>query len=330
MIKILGIIPASNSGVSFYRSTGVLNELHKQGLIHFDFVSSAVDWDLLQRYDIIFMERPYTKEHVETASRAIMWGKRVIIDYDDYLFGLQKDNPVYHVYNNVQIKKNMLFFLNNADAIICSTDFLKEKLKELTAEDHSRFHTVPNALNDYFLKITEPAVQQGIMYRGSGTHRLDCESVKDALLNISKDNVITYYGHCPDFIERSGYDFIHHHWSGTITGYFGMLSQRLSSVMIVPLLDNDFNRSKSNIAAIEGVFAGACVLAPNFEEFSRIEGVATYDSQEMFEAKLKALMATPEHCKDRWATSKKYIEENLLLSKINLLRMEIFEKVIEK
>jgi len=330
MIKILGIIPAPNSGVSFYRSTGVLNELHRQGLIHFDFVSGHVDWDLIGRYDIIFMERPYTKEHVETASRAIMWGKKVVIDYDDFLFDVQKDNPVYHVYHNVQIKKNMLFMLNNAHAIICSTDYLKGKLQELTSVDHTRFHTVPNALNDYVLAIAEPAVQKGIMYRGSGTHRLDCESVKEAMIEISKQQPITFFGHLPEFIkDNPDIDYYWNEWNNSITAYYSGLANRLCNISIVPLLDNDFNRSKSNIAVIEAVYAGACVIAPNFPEFRKIDGVLTYDTPETFEKKVKKLLSNSEHAVKMWQESKDYINGRLLLSQINPLRLKIFDSVLK-
>ena len=148
------------------------------------------------------------------------------------------------------------------------------------------------------------------------------------MLNISRETPITFYGHCSDFIEQSMYEFTHIHWTGSITGYYGSLSQRLNSVMVVPLLSNEFNRCKSNIAWIEGTFAGAAVLAPAFEEFAKVDGIMTYDTQEVFELNALEMIKNTDFCKQMWQKSKDYINANLLLSKINPLRLEIFENVI--
>jgi hypothetical protein len=52
--------------------------------------------------------------------------------------------------------------------------------------------------------------------------------------------------------------------------YHQMIAEMRPALMVVPLVNSDFNKAKSDCAFLEGTFAGAVVVAPDFqEEFSQ-------------------------------------------------------------
>lgn len=70
--------------------------------------------------------------------------------------------------------------------------------------------------------------------------------------------------------------------------YFQVLSRMDASIMVVPLVDNPFNRAKSNIAQIEAAVAGAVAIVPDWYEWKH-NGSMNYDAFN-FRAILKAVM----------------------------------------
>jgi hypothetical protein len=73
--------------------------------------------------------------------------------------------------------------------------------------------------------------------------------------------------------------------------YMQLIVQTHPALMIVPLVDSNFNRCKSDCAWLEGTFAGATVLAPEFQaEFS--PDVCKKYSPGNFETSLEALFNT--------------------------------------
>lgn len=318
--RVLGLIPVPNDGTSYYRAVVPFNALHLEGKINFDFTlaEQVIDWDNLSRYDTIFFQRPYSMQHVQNCINAKLMNKKVVIDYDDYLFGLQKDNSLYKVYSTEQAAKNMTYMLNNADVIMCSTQYLAELLMQKT-DRHQRFKVVENALDDSFLKIGSFATGDGIMYRGAQSHRNDLKSVAPQMINVGKHHPISFFGFEPKFIT-SKIDYFHYPFTG-ILRFYDNIRNGLWQVMVVPLCDNDFNRAKSNIAWIEGTFAGAAILAPWTQEWD-IPGITNYKDAEHFEALLRMMINDKGYCEEKWVQSKDYINENLLLSWVNKKRLE--------
>ncbi len=110
-----------------------------------------------------------------------------------------------------------------------------------------------------------------------------------------------------------------------IRQYFLQLQKERPKLLIVPLVDNEFNRSKSNIAWIEATLCGAVCIAPDFPEW-RKPGVITYkDDKEFYSAFDWAINA---YLDDMNENSFKYIKENLMLTDINKLRKTHIEKIL--
>jgi len=328
MKKILILSPSSTDGTSFYRGVAPFAALAKEGQIGYDFMHAhiPVDWDIVCQYDIVFMQRPYNLQDVYNGILIKQMGKKLIVDYDDNLFELPLDNPTYNVYMDEQIHKNIVFFLNNANAILCSTEYLKNYLSALTP--NKNFHVVPNALNDSIFKLQpEPSMKGGVIWRGSPTHTRDLYHVKDEMIEIGNKNPLSFIGMKPMFITDNivNQNYMHIDYTSLIA-YYSVLQNRTWKIGVVPLHDNPFNRSKSNISWIEYTYAGAVTIAPDYDEWIR-PGILNYSSPSQLSDWVDALITNPELIASAYNESKSYIEENLLLSKVNVMRKEIIEKL---
>jgi hypothetical protein len=107
--------------------------------------------------------------------------------------------------------------------------------------------------------------------------------------------------------------------------FWDLLARIRPDVMMVPLKDCPFNRSKSNIAWMEGTWAGAATIAPDFPEWQR-PGVTTFGSSEGFLTGLRSLLAAPRSTLEQKANESWYhIEQNLSLTAVNKARHAILE-----
>jgi hypothetical protein len=101
-----------------------------------------------------------------------------------------------------------------------------------------------------------------------------------------------------------------------------------AGIQFVPLIDNKFNRIKSSIAWLDATLAGSVCLAPRFEEWESLPGITLYNDRVSFGNQLNSLLATSDfELKKMHDIAFEYIKDNLLLSKVNKLRMEVIESL---
>jgi hypothetical protein len=97
--------------------------------------------------------------------------------------------------------------------------------------------------------------------------------------------------------------------------------------MQVPLADSIFNRCKSNIAWIEGSFAGAVCLVPDWEEW-QMPGTVRYSNPAEYGEKMKLLLNNNFNYRKYNDLSWEYIMDNLTLSRVNGQRIEILKGLV--
>lgn len=283
--------------------------------------------------------------------------KQVWIDYDDWLYGVPLFNKASRIYNNPAIQNNMSTMLAKADIVSVSTPFLQEQVRSIIRRiakgaqsepglllDPSKVVVVPNAYDmDLMNPLTEaakpPHQNKIVAWRGSGTHDKDLLCVTPALKEaIGKHLDWTY-----NFIgepfwltiemldEVPGIKDSNVILTETIDpiDYLGFLEKTRPALMIVPLDDCPFNRSKSNIAWIEATHAGAVTLAPDFEEWRR-PGIINYTDSKDFEVKLDSFLRGELDGGYQWRQSRDFIKNTLTLTKVNERRQDIINCLVEK
>jgi len=273
----LGIVcPKITDATSLYRCGGIIKELSKEIEIKETFFKEVSYIDIKSQ-DVFFLQRPCTPEHVSVALACKQMGVKVWIDYDDNLFEVPPDNPSYPKFMNEEVHTNIKMLLNKADAVTVTTQSLQDALSEFC--DADKIHVVPNAYDERFHgKIMPQSRNFAMAWRGSITHRHDLNEYKEPLIEFINSDLFREWGvhffGCEHYeIKSKIKNPYQHHYHGPCDPLEYIINYRAihPAIHIVPLARTSFNASKSNIAMIEAATVGACVIAPDWEEWQEAD-----------------------------------------------------------
>lgn len=335
-MRILACVPLAFDATSYYRAFGIFPNLRRQldyELRIDSYVGRNWTWAELASYDVLFMQRPANPEWLKLAEYCKNLGIKIWVDHDDNLFELPPYNRVYDTYSTDKSKQCMLDIMKLADVVTVSTEALKTYFAGLQVEAT----VIPNALND---ELTKPVTKyneikngvEEIVWRGSETHLADFfffqNEIADAMDKRANTNW-TFMGYNPWFItmftQSKSWKYV---MSEDIMIYTEKLKKLAPQIMHVPLVMDGLNACKSNIAWIEATAAGAICIAPDWPEWQR-PGILNYNTQDEYLVRLM-VMLNPEFAANKWQQSMDYINENLLLSKVNKMRVAVLEKLRPK
>ena len=321
-MNILFFSPSETDACSFYRGVGPLSQLSRRGHITLN-KTKEVNWASIAGNDLCFMQRPYAKGHLEIAEivrrQMPLW-----IDYDDDLFNLPFSNPAYeHFTKNVE---SLTKIINLASIITVTTSALADSIREHLAKDIP-IQVLPNAYNDYWFPIEPSSPREKVVYwRGGETHAEDLLSIYGPLVEVASDCpdwTFIFQGMCPWMFK----DTFPLKWlsSEDIMKFLPSIQHSIKpAIQIVPLADNKFNRSKSNIAWIEGTSAGAAVLAPDWPEWQH-PGITNYTDADDFQSQLIRLITSEGARLHNASQSLNKVKDSLLLSQTNNQRQLIID-----
>jgi len=287
--------------VDFYRGRGPLQmsadftvkEVMRPEEIHFSDARGC---------DVVYMPRPHKPEHVEVLQEFARWGTKIWVDYDDLLTHLPFSNPAYHQFRGCSSAIRSAIELS--DVVTCSTALLAEKFGG---------KVINNAV--MFAPREMKAKHSSVAWRGSASHAADIDAYRSALpVNVSVHSL----GHLPWQFVNEGHEVFHKPTSA-ISKYWEALSLIESHVLVVPLVDDVFNRCKSNIAALEAWSAGMIPVVPHWPEWRDLSPFTYTDKKSFKEATAAALKAEPsDFVKRREAILAQYS-----LDEMNALRKEV-------
>lgn len=312
MILVTGFNPYS--AVSWYRGAGVyqyLGECIASG-------GQFVTWDQMQRFDTIVMIRPATGDATTTIDNAKEMNKRVIVDFDDDVFHTNPCSPAYETTIKKEWRDSAFYCLERADVVTVSTQRLADVFVNMGI-DCKKIFVIPNAYND----IHKPFVPT-LNLTNRWLIRADEYSWNDllgqfnSLIKSSTEYDLVTVGNVRLFDKliriKEEYDFI------PVPFFFERLASMACRVMVKPLMDNLFNKSKSNCSWIEATVAGCVLVAPErFYEFDK-PGIV---NEQIFYNGIKELMSDDTYAETMFNQAAEYIRDNLLLSKVNELRKEL-------
>lgn len=311
---------------SYYRSMGVFPKLkHIDSTIDVE-LTEQIDWYLMSDADIVYMERPQTPNMKKAAHMVKDFGLKLWVDFDDNLFCLPDYNPNKAFYDSRHVKDIIVDCIKIADVVTVATDEIKR--------DYERYNkniaVIPNAFNDFNYKLPDcPSRNKIVQWRGSMTHRKDLLSCAEAIFGIAANH------------DDWGWSFIGNDlWYMTERilasrsmnempniQYWKYINNINPSIQMIPLVFNHFNECKSNISWLEGIYSGAVAIAPDMPEWKK-PGVHIYATLDDFEGKLEELIRDSKLRKKNFQLSIDYINENLLLSKVNQKRIEVIEQLM--
>lgn len=333
MIRLAVIVPDRHDSGSYWRSWWPLCEMKKQvPNLFLEEVTSITPWQA-KMYDAAFFFRPFDPgclQMIEMLKRA---GTPVWADFDDLLTKVPNDNPSYPTYCQPPILDAIQKIIALCDHITVSTNKIKQEFESL----NPNITVVPNGITECVWERRQKKTvgKKVISWRGGRAHQGDIYNYVGTLMK-------AYEKH-PDFIWLlfGGENFWF--WMRQLSAkraknfplqsvleYFECISQCQSLMHLVPLIDNDFNRAKSNIAWLEGTLSGACTIAPNWEEWSE-DGIIRYDTdqpKELLKA-IDAVIKEPDLALVSNFQSQKVIEEKYLLPTVNMKRVKMLTELLE-
>jgi glycosyltransferase involved in cell wall biosynthesis len=199
-------------------------------------------------------------------------GFKMIYEVDDVVF--REDIPNYNrfkfAFDTDEVRNNCIEMINMCDEVTLTCDYIRNLYKEKTGKKEVTVipnfvpyfwmgHLYnPNRIKDQYLKNKR---KPRILYTGSGAH-YDVDN---------KNNGIDDFSHVIDMVRKTvnKYQWIfvgsyppklvdlviqgkieYHSWK-SLQEYPSFINDLNAQAMIAPLLDNSFNRSKSDIKYIE-------------------------------------------------------------------------------
>lgn len=327
MINILAVCPVPNDGTSFYRGLGPLIELRRERFCDFKECAEPadIDWDSLMHFDVLFLQRPFRQDHLQIAINAVRLGLKVWVDFDDWLIDIPSENKCKDPYEQSNAGDNIKKILSHPNILVtCSTQYLADLYQQYSA---SEVRVVNNAINTrVFGKGISSSGENTIGWRGSETHVKDLMEYKDSIIDVMRSNRDTkfeYIGYNPWFLTEESNT--KHVQGMPIIDYMYYIGSRKRKAFFVTLHDCDFNRAKSNILWIEATWAGAVVVAPNWDEWRR-PGVLTYNTQDEF-MDIMDKVCSSDYMLSNWEKSRDDMVENYSLSIMNGIRKVLLERL---
>lgn len=331
-LNLLIISNPQSPGTDYYRTVGPFTQLAKDYpadvQIRIESPESVL-WFHIFMCDAVLFQRPNGAQILDYMKEAKRMGKIIIADIDDLLHEIPGSNPSKKHFGQKKTQDTIEAGLKITDHLFVSTPPLKEYYAKYI--DPERITIVRNGWNTEehpAAPISQQRKPVRMIWRGSVTHMADLHTVKEAVKGMAKDPAFAFVMvgleewlgfDLPDTIQYIGWQ--------TLFSYFELMYKSEPDYGIFPLTDDDFNRCKSNIFALECLRAGVLPIVPmGFPEWD-IPGILRYRNSN----DLKTLFAQIKSGKvDKVGLVEKareFVLEHLTVQKQNLKRLEVIRSL---
>jgi hypothetical protein len=326
-MEILFLTVNSGDTCAFYRSAGVVKDLktktkHTITIAQMD--QAPMNWSFLTQFDLVMMQRAFSKDSFNICNYLKECGIKIWVDYDDNLLALNPENPAYPIYNNADTQASVKGILGLADVVTVPTEYLRQAYSEF----NKNIVVIPNAYNDSIFR--RPAEMNPrtnhVVWRGPEAHIFDLMSFSREINILTKEFAewrFMFMGFSPWFLSETQNKG--HVPSLDVVMYFKALLSMNASCLHVPLHDNMFNRCKSNIAYIEGSYAGAVCVVP---AWWNAPGALPYTGVESYAEAIRTIIKGEVDKVKMNALAWEYISDVLTLSKVNEQRVKIIDSLL--
>ncbi len=299
-----------------------------------------VNWNGAFNADIALVQRPAALEQIHCMQLLKEHGTPIWVDYDDDYINPNKNNPRHGTGLDLRMSETVKSALKLADVVTVTN----EQLKTTYLEFNKNIKVIPNAFDDRLLGLQAEKIEpvNAILWRGNDLQRRDIGAFKKEILQIYRNGDTSHFnwmfaGWDPHWItdEMEEYDSkrIKKRPGIEMFEYYRQLSETNWAMIIKPLEDNTFNRSRSNITWFEACLAGSVCIAPNWPswtDYSTSNSLVTYENPEDFKKHITHFIKHPDEIVPRVLAGREYIKKHLMLSTINKLRRNIILDLLAK
>lgn len=268
-------------------------------------------------------------------------GFKLIYEVDDVVF--KEDIPDYNkfkfAFDSDEIRQNCIDIINMCDEVTVTCDFIRDLYKEKTGKQE--ITVVPNFIPHFWLgnkydplrvsdSFEKNRRKPRILYTGSGAHydvenriggKDDFEQVLPFVINTRHKYQWIFVGAFPPpllpYIQNREIEF--HPWQ-TLLDYPSFIAGLEPQVMIAPLQDNNFNKSKSDIKFIESAILGIPCLCQDMCTYWSAPRDLKFSTVAELESKLATILD--------WKNKKQYQKNIRVLHEMGATRtMELPQNI---
>lgn len=264
------------------------------------------------------------------------YGKPVVVEMDDNVLSVPTYNAAATSYGpNTEIRKMAVAQIREADALIVSTPYLKE----IYSEFNDNIYVMPNSIDFETWGKAQMGKNKGkitIGWMGGGTHNDDLALVLPAIKTLTEKypNVEFYFLHgaSPEVRKLKGVR-INNKWE-RIDKYHKYIAKAGFDIGLAPLVDNAFNRAKSNLRWLEYSALGIPCVASNVGHFAEtirngVDGLLC-DTPEDFAKNLEALIVDKSKRRALGQAAKARVFEDFNIDKTSVKYGEALKEIVSR
>lgn len=228
------------------------------------------DWiTIAKEFDIVYLNYTVVDWNYAAMGSALHGhGKKIIYDIDDAIWYLRKDNVTYDKMQELQGDYLITCMLNDVDMVTTTNRYLKNIILDKTNKPFDKIKIFPNTIDFSLYNKTFDAKDTGhitLMHYGSTSHFQDLLD-KEFVAGI--DKVFERYPNVSIKFVGSFIQELKYKWGARCETAFGdtdiykWISDHFpvfmeeADIIVAPLEDDKYNRSKSSIKFLETASAG--------------------------------------------------------------------------
>jgi len=227
--------------------------------------NKSFDWrDIFEEYDIIYFN--YTTNDVGYAVMGTMaqkYNRKLVCDVDDDLFNIEASNPAYEAFKSGSWGRTVTkAIFGDVSHITCTNKHLKHSIEFNSAKTSDDITILPNYIDLSLYKHRTPFKDRGYykaLHFGSSTHHSDIYSPPfvGAIDRIMKEypnfSLVTVGSNIPKFKNLWSHRYEIKFGHVDVLKWIDMMPPIMDDAdfMVVPLVNNTYNRSKSSIKFLE-------------------------------------------------------------------------------
>ena len=236
---------------------------------------------------------------------------KIIYEVDDVVF--REDIPDYNkfkfAFDNDEIRQNCIDIINMCDEVTVTCDFMRKLYQERTGK--KEITVIPNFVPNFWMghlfdrkrvydNYESNRRKPRILYTGSGAHydvdnkvggKDDFEQLLKFVIDTRHKYQWVFMGSFPpplvQYIQNREIEF--HPWQDLMQ-YPRAIAALNVQLMIAPLQNNNFNKSKSDIKFIEAATLGIPCLCQNMETYWSAPAELKFDNTAEFANKVDMIL----------------------------------------
>lgn len=342
-----------NNGCWFYRNNIPSKALKARGhQVKFIAIGAEIPQQWKEWPDTVVFSRVYARDPLILLREWKRLGKKVVYELDDDLWSVAPDNPAYGIRDEKQ--RQYEHFMAEADAVTTTNEYLANKIRKF----NKNVYICPNAIDfEMFERRDSNNKNLVIGYTGASSHYADLDLATDVLIELQKKHHFTMVlqGLTTPPLESEMYsyakvdalglqpekklffdsalkwyeklkqlNFIHipFHFPEL---YPSVLRRCNIDIGIAPLLDSEFNYSKSCIKYYEYAATGSVCLASDVKPY---KDEVSYTAKNKFgdwKDKLEKLIVDQKFREELYAKQYQWVKENRDIRKVVVKWEEAFD-----